>query len=307
MNEVLPTDQLLAHLELDSEPPSYDYLRRLMLAYRERVPYENASRLLRYRDIRNPDARVRLPQHVWQESMSIGSGASCSDGTYAFKKLLDALGFEVKLVINSEGKVQRDKADQVLDFPREPAHCSILAHVEGQRYVVEACSVNIVKVPLPIGLPYRVDVTGHTDEGQAFHYAAEPLGDNYFELHNIGPDGFKFIAGEPLVGSPKRGQMYIFSSRPVSDADFEDYMRWAYHKGYSSQHLSFVCRHPDSKVEHRFSTFSGRLWRNDTGSWEQMALGQDVAATLAEVSGLPYERLKGGLEYLETKQKVSPK
>lgn len=299
MSNTLPTERILSYLELEYERPSYDYLRRLMLAYRERVPYETASRLLRYRDIADPDARVRLPEEVWEESMSFGSGGSCSDGTYALKKLLDALGFDVKMVINSEGEVTRDADDRVLDFPRGPSHCSILTHVDGQNYVVEACSVHVVKVPLPVGLPYRVDVSGRTDEDQLFHYAIEPLGDDYYELHNIGPDGFSFVQGTPLTDNARRGQMYIFSNRPVSDQEFEEYMCWAYQKGYSSHHLSFICRNRHTKIEHRFSTFSGRLWRSVNGPWEQVPLGSDLTTTLAQATGLPYERLAAGLAYLK--------
>ncbi len=86
MSNSLPTEQILAHLELGRKRPDFDYLRRLLLAYRECVPYETATRLLRYRDILDPDDRVRLPEQVWEESMRMGSGGSCSDGTYAFKK-----------------------------------------------------------------------------------------------------------------------------------------------------------------------------------------------------------------------------
>lgn len=116
----LPLGRILAHLGLEREALSDDYLCRLLLAHREQVPYETASRLLRYRDLADPDKRVRLPQRVWEESMTLGTGGSCSDSSYAFKKLLDALGFDAAMAINSEGEVARDAEGQVLDFPASP-------------------------------------------------------------------------------------------------------------------------------------------------------------------------------------------
>jgi arylamine N-acetyltransferase len=270
MNHSLPLNRILDYLELGREHPTYDYLRRLLLAYRERVPYETATRLLHYCDISNPDERVRLPEQVWEESMAVGSGGSCSDGTYAFKRLLDALDFDAAMAINSEGQVDRDENDTVLDFPRYRSHCSVIVRVDGQRYVVDPCSAHIVKAPLSIGLPYRVDVRGHTDEGRPYHYAVEPLGDDYYELHNVGPDAIGLEAGNPTTGRPPRGQMYIFYDHPVSNSEFEDHMRFGYRENYSSNHLSFICRDPQTKTEYRFSTRSGRLWRSADGPWEQI-------------------------------------
>jgi len=301
MSHALPIERILSYLELARARPSFDSLRRLLLAYRERVPYETATRLLRYRDIPEPDARVRLPAEVWEKSMATGSGGSCSDGTYAFKKLLDALGFDAALAINSEGAVTRDADDRVLDFPRYRSHCSVIVRVDEQQYVADPCSTHIVKVPLPVGLPYRVDVRGRTDEGRPYHYAVEPLGEDYYELHNVGPDGINVEAGDPETGRPPRGQMYIFRHRhrPVSDQAFEEHMRFGYRNGYSSNHLSFFCRDRHTKTEHRFSTRSGRLWRSVSGPWEQVPLGSNSAATLAQVSGLPYARLYAALDYLK--------
>jgi hypothetical protein len=93
--------------------------------------------------------------------------------------------------------------------------------------------------------------------------------------------------------------MYILRHRPVSDPAFEAHMRFGYRNGYSSNHLSFVCRDRHTKTEHRFSTRSGRLWRSVDGPWEQVPLGSDLAATLAQVSGLPYAHLSAALDYLE--------
>lgn len=306
MSHSLPVERILTYLGLAREVPTFDYLRRLILAHRERVPYETATRLLRYRDIADPDARVRLPALVWEESIALGTGGSCSDGSYAFKKLLDALGFEAAMAINSEGEVTRDAEDRVLNFPRERSHCSVIVRVDGQRYVADPCSGHVVKVPLPIGLPYRVDVRGHTEEERAYCYAVEPLGESYYELHNIGLDGIGIEPGDPATGKPPRGQMYIFYDRAVSDDEFEDHLRYGYREGYASTHLSFMCRNRYTKSEYRFSTHSGRLWRSVNGPWEQVALGDDPVMTVAQASNLPYQRLVEALAYLNRIKERSP-
>jgi hypothetical protein len=202
------------------------------------------------------------------------------------------------MAINSEGQVSRNANDQVLDFPRERSHCSVIVRVDDQRYVADPCSGHVVKVPLPIGLSYRVDVCGHTNEGRPYHYAVEPLDDDDYELHNIGPDGINIEAGNPTTGRPARGQMYILCNRLVCDQEFEEHMRYGYREGYSSDHLSFICRDRRTRTEHRFSTRSGRLWRSVTGPWEQVPLGSDPAATLAQASGLPRAHLAAALAYV---------
>ncbi|MEL6406969.1 MAG: arylamine N-acetyltransferase [Chloroflexota bacterium] len=305
MSKDLPIDRILTYLELEREQPSYDYLRRLLLAHRERVPHETASRLLRCRDMSEPDDRLCLPIQVWEESIALGTGTTCSDGTYAFKKLLEGLGFDVSLAINSEGKIERSKTDELLTFPRNRSHCSVVVQLDGQRYVADPCSIHIVKVPLPIGLPYRVDVSGRTDEGRRYHYAVEPLNDGYYELHNVGLDAINLVAGDSTKGRPPRGQMYIFHDKPISDEEFEEHMRFGYRKGYASNRLSFFCRDRDTKIEYRFNTRSGRLWRSIEGPWEQIPLGTDPAQTLTTVSGLPYDRISQALVYLQSEYQIS--
>lgn len=301
----LPMNRILGHLGLKRAAPGYDYLRRLLLAHRERVPFETATRLLRYRDISDSDRRVRLPAEFWEESIAMGSGGTCSDSSYAFKKMLDALGFEAAMAINSEGEVKRDTDNRVLDFPRVRGHCSVLVWLDGYRYVVDPCSAHVVKVPLPVGLPYRVEVRGLTDENRPYHYGVEPLADSYHELHNLGPDGLGVDPGDPASGRLPRGQMYIFNDQPVDDENFEEHMRFGYRHGYSSTRLAFVCRNRATKTEYRFDSNSGRLKRSSGGFWEPVSLGEDLAETLARVSGLSSTTLAAALAYLDEQEVTS--
>ncbi len=141
----LDTGKILQFLDMPREEPSFDFLRRLLIAYRDRVPYETATRLLRYRDIEKAEDRVRLPDEFWREKMTLGAGGSCSDSTYAFKKLLDALGFRSSLAINSEGEVARDAEGNVTDFPRCHSHCSVIASFGAERFVADPCCGTYIK------------------------------------------------------------------------------------------------------------------------------------------------------------------
>jgi hypothetical protein len=290
----LDTDAILSFLELPSEEPSHDYLRRLLIAYRDRVPYETATRLLRYRDIQRPEDRVRYPDEFWREKLSLGAGGSCSDSTYAFKKLLDELGFECAMAVGSEGAVERDESGNVLELPPKRSHCSVIVELGGDRYVADPCCGHYIKVPLPLDNPERVEIEGATEEGCPYHYAVEPLGEaggeRFYELHNLGPDGGAY---------PEESQMYIFHDRAFTDAEFEEHMRFGYREGYSSDHLSFLSRHRRTRIEYRYSSRSGRLkWRH-FGPWRNAPEQRDPAPLLATVSGIPLNVMREALAHLK--------
>jgi hypothetical protein len=288
----LDTGAILSFLEVEIEEPSFDYLRRLLIAYRDRVPYETATRLLRFRDIEEPEDRVRYPDEFWREKMALGAGGSCSDSTYAFKKLLDALGFSCSMAINSEGKVRRDADGNVVDFPRYRSHCSLIASFGADRFVADPCCGNYVKVPLPLDDPGRVEVAGETDEGCPYRYLVEPLGEaegeTFYELHNTGPGGGEY---------PHGSQMYIFRDRDFSDEEFEEHMRHGYREGYSSDHLSVVCRDRRTKIEYRYT--SGRLRWFGRRRWTQVPQTSDHFKTLARAANIPEDVLREAAGYLE--------
>jgi hypothetical protein len=294
----LDAEAILNFLEMPREEPSYGYLRRLLVAYRDRVPYETATRLLRYRDIRVPEDRVRYPEEFWREKMTLGAGGSCSDSSYAFKSLLDSLGFDCSMAVNSEGEVERDAAGSILSFPRHHSHCSVIVRLPRGRFVVDPCCGSYIKVPLPLDVSEIRKVEGETEEGRPYRYLVEPLGtvegEAFYEIHNTGPDGGEY---------PEKSQAYIFRDRACTDVGLEEHMRFGYREGYSSDHLSFVAGDPETKVEHRFSTRSGRLWRSEQGPWEEVQLEADPAPQLSEASKIPVEIVQEALEYLETEEK----
>lgn len=280
-------EAILAFLETEREEPSLDFLRRLILAYRDRVPFETATRLLRFRDFEKPEDRVRLPAEFWREKMTLGAGGSCSDSTYAFKKLLDDLGFCASLAINSEGEVKRDANGKVLDFPRGYSHCSVIVSFGADRFVADPCCATYIKTPLPLDNPERVEVKNEKKRELPYHYAVAPLGEVdgecFYELFDLGGGGGR--------------QMYVLRDRDFSDAEFEEHMRDGYRNGYSPGHLSILCRDKRSKVEYRYG--SGRLWWSTERMWIEAPKRADHIKTISKPSNIPVEILREAANYLE--------
>ncbi len=275
----LDTEKILAFLEMEREEPSHEYLRRLILAYRDRVPYETATRLLRCRDTERAEDLVRHPAEFWREKMTLGAGGSCSDSTYAFKKLLDELGFSCSLAINSEGEVKHDENGTVLDFPRKYSHCSIIASFGAERFVADPCCATYIKIPLPLDNPNRVEVKNEKKRELPYHYVVEPLGEvegeYFYELLDLGAGG---------------RQMYILRDRDFTDAEFEEHMRYGYREGYSSHHFSIFCRDKGTKVEYRY--LHGRLWWSTEKIWIEAPKTADHMKTISKAANIPEDILR---------------
>lgn len=284
----LDTGKILAFLETEREEPSLDFLRRLILAYRDRVAFETATRLLRFRDFEKPEDRVRLPAEFLREKMTLGAGGSCSDSTCAFKKLLDDLGFSCSLAINSEGEVKRGADGRVLDFPGEYSHCSVIVSLGADRFVADPCCATYIKPPLPLDDPERIEVKNEKKRELPHHYAVEPLGEAdggyFYELLDVGGGG---------------RQMYILRDRDFSDAEFEEHMRDGYREGCSSDHLSILCRDKRSKVEYRYG--DGRLWWSTERMWIEAPKRADHIKTISKPSNIPIEVLREAENYLKYK------
>lgn len=277
------TGAALRFLRMSAEEPSRDYLGRLLLAYRDRVPYETVTRLLSRRDVSEPEDRVRPPARFWKETIDPGTGDSDPDAAYAFKKLLETLGFECAMAVGGGP-----------GSPRESSHSCVIVELDGDRYAIEPCGWHYIKVPLPLGGEERVDLRGRTDAVVPYHYAVEPLGDGHYGVHNIGPDG------RPDPQDPTRGPVYTLRDRPLTDEEFEELVRRDHGHGRYPGHLSFARRDWRTKIESRYSSGSGRLERKVWGTWEEADLGDDAAATLATASGLPHARIEEALEHLGT-------
>ena len=74
------------------------------MRFNARVPFENASKIVRDAEVADPDLKPRLPDVFWADHLELGTGGTCFARVAAFDSLLSALGFSLPPVL---GRVDR--------------------------------------------------------------------------------------------------------------------------------------------------------------------------------------------------------
>lgn len=134
----VPVDRFLRVLRLPRREPSLSFLRQLVAAYVTRVPFENVSKLYRWKReglAGVPDARTFL-----EGLERLGFGGTCYANNYHLYRLLVALGFEVTLC--------------GADMRAPDVHAVVLAEVEGREYLLDAGYAAPFLEPLPRDLAH---------------------------------------------------------------------------------------------------------------------------------------------------------
>jgi hypothetical protein len=102
---VLPVEEILEALDLSRAQPGSGFLEALFARFNARLPFENATKIVRDSEIASPEEKPRTPEEFWQEHFELGAGGTCFERVAAFGALLDALGFRTRRVL---GRVERD-------------------------------------------------------------------------------------------------------------------------------------------------------------------------------------------------------
>jgi arylamine N-acetyltransferase len=103
MNVRHPMDRLLAHLGLDREVPTLDYLHRIIREHQLRVPFETLTKLIDYEPgLRRGDFMPPLAQYV-ERIVTRGAGGLCWTLARGLHTLLGDLGFDVSLMVMEPG------------------------------------------------------------------------------------------------------------------------------------------------------------------------------------------------------------
>ena len=110
-------DRLIGHLELSREPPSLDYLHRLVRQHQLRVPFETLTKLIDWEPGRaRGDFLPPLDVYV-ERIVTRRAGGLCWTLARGFHALLLDLGFDASLMI------------------MEPGHCCVRVELpEGPQY-----------------------------------------------------------------------------------------------------------------------------------------------------------------------------
>jgi hypothetical protein len=138
-------DEVLEALDLSRAEPGIGFLEALFARFNAKVPFENASKILRDREVSDPARKPRDPATFWSGHLSLGTGGTCFARVAAFHWLLDALGFRSRRLL---GSVLRDGD-----------HAALMVETPAGERVVD------VGFPLPAILPARAGVVG-TPQGE---------------------------------------------------------------------------------------------------------------------------------------------
>ena len=123
------TDEILEALDLSRAQPGSGFLEALFVRFNDRVPFENASKIVRDADIGDLAAKPRTPDVFWSDHLATGTGGTCFARVAAFDALLTELGFRTRRVI---GRV------------REPGdHAALFVETGGREVIAD------VGFPLP--------------------------------------------------------------------------------------------------------------------------------------------------------------
>jgi len=96
-------DRLLAHLRLEREAPTLDYLHRIVREHQLRVPFETLTKLIDYEPgLGRGDFMPPIPEYV-ERIVTRGAGGLCWTLARGLRTLLDDLGFDAAFMYMDPG------------------------------------------------------------------------------------------------------------------------------------------------------------------------------------------------------------
>jgi hypothetical protein len=98
-------EEALASLEISPAPPGPGLLSALFARFNARVPFENASKIVRDAEMADPAEKPRMPDGFWRDHLELGTGGTCFARVAAFDALLTSLGFSCHVAL---GRVRED-------------------------------------------------------------------------------------------------------------------------------------------------------------------------------------------------------
>ena len=183
----LPVDEILEALDLSRAEPGLGFLEALHARFVARVPFENATKILRHAAVEDIADKPCRPETFWREHLEAGAGGTCFARVAAFGALLHELGFAARRAM---GKVAA-----------EGDHAALLVERNGREWICD------VGYPLPGLLP------------AAAGEFATARGEIQIEATDR---GFSLTLGGEVPEGPR--EIEIFSA-PVSEEEFEGHWR----------------------------------------------------------------------------------
>ena len=131
---------VLEKLGVERPAPDLDGLRAVYAAWCGAVAFDNVLKLIHLADERSGPLPGSTAESFFEAWLEHGTGGTCWSGNGALHDLLDALGFDVARAIAT-----------MLSSPeaREPNHGSVIATVEGERWIVDASILSGEPIRIP--------------------------------------------------------------------------------------------------------------------------------------------------------------
>lgn len=247
--------EILEALDLSRAQPGIGFLEALFTRFNARVPFENATKILRDREIADVSDKPRTPEIFWADHLASGSGGTCFARVAAFDALLSALGFRTRRLL---GRVEHDGDHAGLLVESETAGGDVLADVG---------------FPLPALLPANAERVESARAELAITRTA------------------RGIAVEWVDGVPEGPRALELFSETVSEERFAEHWRRTFRPG--SKFLKRIAMRRD--LENRSVSYAGGFLRvDDRHSRLRVALGpaqEPAAQRLSEIFGIDAEIL----------------
>jgi hypothetical protein len=155
----------------------------LFVRFNDRVPFENASKIVRDADVSDEARKPRTPDVFWADHLERGTGGTCFARVAAFDALLTGLGFRTRRVL---GQV-RNPRDHAALFVETPAGETI-ADVGFPLPAVFPAAPGLVETPLAglrietAGEGFRVTFEGGVPEGpRTIHIDSETVAPDAYQ------------------------------------------------------------------------------------------------------------------------------
>jgi hypothetical protein len=114
---VIPVEEILEALDLSRAQPGSGFLEALFVRFNDRVPFENASKIVRDADVADAAEKPRTPEVFWADHLERGAGGTCFARVAAFDAVLTGLGFRTRRTL---GRV-RNPNDHAALFVETPS------------------------------------------------------------------------------------------------------------------------------------------------------------------------------------------
>jgi len=151
--------------DLRERQPNLTCLNQIVTNYIRTVPFESISRIIKRANTARTEECPRWPAEFWQASLENGCGGTCFESQYALFPMLQYLGYQGYLTVNSMSDCQ-------------DCHAAIVVILNAEKWVVD------VTLPLyaPIPLNSEKEIKYATEFMTYTVRAVEVAGVNHFRI-----------------------------------------------------------------------------------------------------------------------------